>query len=262
MANGIIRPGRVEPGSWKKWLRQGLELVWRFPLFWLALMGVLDYALRYGGIFQPILLLFTFSLGFNAAVAVDQEAGIASVLQRFYALGSCATFFSLQIGAMVLALALPVLAFLLLTQDAMALMLNLRIPFNTLAELSEHLNHYLRDVGDGLFLWGGFAVVGYVFIYPLRTMGVEFPLALVYAVKAHFLNLREFIMIGVSCAVSVILADGYGLQFLEPLLYAFWMAVNYVMFREVFLGMGENCCHVKQRLPQLQPAVAVKCQQL
>ncbi len=57
MADGIIKPGRVDPGSWKKWLQQGLGLVWRSPLFWLGLMGILDFGIRYGGIFQPILII-------------------------------------------------------------------------------------------------------------------------------------------------------------------------------------------------------------
>ena len=258
MANGIIKPSRVEPGSWKKWLRQGRQLVCRSPLLWLMLMGALDFGISYGGIFQPILLLLAFSLGFNAAFAVDEEAEIAPVLQHFTSMGQQATLFSLQIGALMLAFALPLLAFLSLSQDAITLLLNLQMPLNNLTALHEHLNHYLRNVGDGLFLWGGFAVVGYVFIYPLRTLGVTFPAALVYAVKSHFLNAREFGIIGVLCIVSVILVDGYGLQFVQPLLYAFWMAVNYVMFREVFLGLGENRCHAPKRIQQLQPALVIK----
>lgn len=259
MIGGFIRPRRVAPDAWKDWIREGLELMSRKWLAWIAVMTGLSLLEGSVGEAEPIAAFLALALGFNLALAVDFESDWAGMVSRFQASLKDAVRFGFQVGIFVLLVSFPLDTALAMSEAALrqwAATLP-ELPKLMPPELSRLLSGDLAQLlGQGeavamfkqifgnsanhLLTWALVLPVGIGFLYPLRTLRLGFAEALLFGRKASTMNLKPVILTSVWSLLSVLIFENLGLYPLIPLVQGFWMAVNYAMFRDIFLGRPRN----------------------
>jgi hypothetical protein len=243
MANGLIQPRQVHPDAWGRWIGQGFELFSRKWPVWIAVMAASCLLTGAAGAAEPIGRLLTLAVGYNLAVAVDQESEWAAVAVRFAALFREAAVFGFQAGMFMLLACLPL--HLTLAAEALALpegqplfaALPGALPAGSLETLLAALG---EKSANNLAAWSMLLPVGLVFLYPLRRLGLGFLAGLTQGLRAVALNRKPVLLIALLSFLNVLAALALHLYPLIPLALGFWMAVNYVMFRDIFLGLSEN----------------------
>lgn len=243
MATGLMRPRRVEPGAGRRWTRLGLELFARKWPAWLAVMTTACLLTGAAGAAEPIALFLTLALGYNLAVTVDHESDWAGMAARFRALFREAARFGAQAGLFMLLADLPL--DLALAAQAhwlpdFAPLFGATLAGEVSGDWAALLPELYERSADNLMTWAMLVPVGLAFVYPLRGLGLGFFPALTQGRRAVELNRRPILAIALLSFASVLGLLGLSLYPLIPLALGFWMAVNYVMFRDIFLGMAQN----------------------
>lgn len=243
MASGLIQPRQAGPDAWRRWVGQGFELVSRKWPAWIAIMTASCLLTGAAGMAEPIALFLTLAVGYNLAVAVDHESDWAGMAARFGTLLRGAALFGFQAGMFMLVAAIP-LDFALAAQ-ALAMPEGLALPAGAngtpeVNDLAALLPVLFERSANNLVAWAMLLPVGLVFLYPLRGLGLGFFMALAQGRRAVALNRNPILLIALLSFATVPGFLSLHLYPLIPLALGFWMAVNYVMFRDIFLGISEN----------------------
>jgi hypothetical protein len=198
------------------------------------------------GIAEPIAEYLTLAIGFNLALAVDHESDWAGMSSRFASLLRDAVKFGFQVGLFVFLTTIPLnMAISSGKTVAVADMAGQGIAAetaNTLGggNLATKLAHAYEESGNNLIEWAMILPVGLGFLYPLRSLGAGFIRALAYGQHGATLNRNSILVVASISFANVLAFIALGLYPLIPVIQGFWMAVNYVMFRDIFLGISEN----------------------
>jgi len=246
MASGFIQPRQASPDAWRNWIKQGFELVSRKWPVWIAVMTVCCLFTGAAGIAEPIGEYLTLAIGFNLAMTVDHESDWAGMSSRFGSLFRDAVKFGFQVGLFVFLTTIPLnMAIASSKAITVAAASSQEIAADTAKthgerDLSTELAHVYEESGNNLIEWAMILPVGLGFLYPLRSLGVGFIRALAYGQHAATLNRNSILVVAVISFASVLAFITLGLYPLIPVVQGFWMAVNYVMFRDIFLGISEN----------------------
>jgi hypothetical protein len=246
MASGFIQPRQTSSGAWRNWIKQGLELVSRKWPVWIAVMTACCLATGCANIAEPIAEYLTLALGFNLAVAVDHESDWAEMALRFASLLRDAVIFAVQVGIFVFLTTIPLNMAITTGKAAVAAAESDQTFSAELAKaqdqssFSNPLARGYEKGGNNLIEWAMVLPVGLGFLYPLRSLGAGFVRALAYGQHGATLNRNSILVIAAFSFASVSAAMALSLYPLIPLIQGFWMAVNYVMFRDIFLGISEN----------------------
>jgi hypothetical protein len=243
MASGLIQPRQVDRDAWRRWIGQGFELVSRKWPAWVAIMTAACLLTGAAGMAEPIALFLTLAVGYNLAVAVDHESDWAGLTTRFGALFREAALFGFQAGMFMLLSSIPL--DVALAAQAMVLPEG-PAPFGGIAGWplasgsAALLPALFERSANNLLTWAMLLPVGLAFVYPLRGLGLGFFMALAQGRRAVALNRKPVILMALLSFATVLGFLGLRLYPLIPLALGFWMAVNYVMFRDIFLGASEN----------------------
>ncbi|WP_077730803.1 MULTISPECIES: hypothetical protein [unclassified Methylocaldum] len=265
MANGFIQPRQASPDAWRNWIKQGFELVSRKWPVWIAVMTVCCLVTGAAGAAEPIAGYLTLALGFNLAVVVDHESDWIGMSSRFGSLFRDAVKFAFQVGMFVFLTTIPLNMAITASKAAAVANESSRVvsakTANTYGEsdLSTQLAHVYEESGNNLIEWAMILPVGLGFLYPLRSLGAGFIRALAYGQHGAALNRSSILMIAAFSFASVLVFTAFGLYPLIPIVQGFWIAVNYVMFRDIFLGITENrriSAKAANRLDEVQTAVS------
>ncbi|CAI8890181.1 hypothetical protein [Methylocaldum szegediense] len=246
MASGLIQPRQTSSGAWRNWIKQGLELVSRKWPAWITVMTACCLASGYANVAEPIAEYLTLAVGFNLAVTVDHEADWTGMASRFASLLRDAVIFAVQVGIFVFLVTIPLNMAITNSKAALGAAENNRTFTAELAKaqsqssVSNPLARVYEKSGNHLIEWAMVLPVGLGFLYPLRSLGAGFIRALVYGQHGAALNRNSLLVIAGFSFASVSAAMALDLYPLIPLIQGFWMAVNYVMFRDIFLGISEN----------------------
>jgi hypothetical protein len=246
MASGLIQPRQTSSGAWRNWIKQGFELVSRKWPVWITVMTTCCLATGYANVAEPIAEYLALALGFNLAVAVDHEPDWAGMASRFTSLLRDAVKFAVQVGIFVFLATIPLNMAITTSKAAVAATESDRTFAAELAKaqdqssVSSPLARVYEKSGNHLIEWAMVLPVGLGFLYPLRNLGAGFIRALAYGQHGAALNRNSLLVIAGFSFASVSAAMALGLYPLIPLIQGFWMAVNYVMFRDIFLGISEN----------------------
>lgn len=243
MASGLIQPRQAGPDAWRRWIRQGFELISRKWPAWIAVMTASCLLTGAAGRAEPIALFLSLAVGYNLAVTVDHESGWAGMAARFGALFREAALFGFQAGMFMLAATLPLdiaLAAQAAVMPAELAPLSGAGGILLVNDLSALLPVLFEKSANNLVTWALLLPVGLAFLYPLRGLGLGFVMALDQGRRAVALNRDPVLRIALLSFATVLGFLGLHLYPLIPLALGFWMAVNYVMFRDIFLGVSEN----------------------
>ncbi|HYE37917.1 hypothetical protein [Methylocaldum sp.] len=250
MASGFIHPRQASPDAWRNWIKQGFELVSRKWPVWIAVMTACCLVTGAAGVAEPIGEYLTLAIGFNLAVTVDHESDWAGMSSRFGSLFHDAVKFGFQVGTFVFLTTIPLNMAITSSKAAM--------PTQAMADsgrqeigagatkiqggsdFSTRLAKVYEESGNNLIEWAMILPVGLGFLYPLRSLGVGFIRALTYGQHGAVLNRNSVLLVAVFSFASVLAFISLGLYPLIPIVHGFWMAVNYVMFRDIFLGISQN----------------------
>ncbi|MGX2038705.1 hypothetical protein ACWJKU_01040 [Methylocaldum sp. MU1018] len=248
MASGFIQPRQASPDAWQTWIKQGFELVSRKWPAWIVVMTVCCLATGIAGVAEPIGEYLTFAIGFNLALTVDHESDWAGMRSRFSSLFRGAVKFGVQVGLFVFLTTIPL--DMALTSSEAAMQAAFAASGREVAvgtanlqqsnDISTQLALVYEASGNNLIAWAMILPVGLGFLYPLRSLGVDFIRALAQGQQAALLNRRSILLVAAFSFASVLAFIMLGLYPLIPVVHGFWMAVNYVMFRDIFLGIAEN----------------------
>lgn len=249
MASGFIQPRRTSPDAWQNWIKQGFELVSRKWPVWIAVMTACSLVSGVAGAAEPIAEYLTLALGFNLAVATDHESDWAGLSSRFRAMFSDAVKFGFQVGIFVFLTTIPLN--MAISGSKAASVANENIPViagdsvkpHNEGDFSVDLVHVYEESGNNLIEWAMILPVGLGFLYPLRSLGAGFVRALAHGQHGAILNRNSILIVAAFSLVSVLAFITLDLYPLIPVVQGFWMAVNYVMFRDIFLGITENRRH-------------------
>lgn len=239
MASGLIQPRQAGPDAWRRWIGQGFELVSRKWPAWIAVMTASCLLSGAAGYAEPIAMCMALAVGYNLAATVDHEADWAGMVARFGALFREAAVFGFQAGMFMLVACLP----LDLPSVAHALAFpegSLLLGGTVALPKVEGLPALFERSANNLAAWAMLLPVGLAFLYPLRILGLGFLAALAQGRKAVALNRRPVLLIAALSFATVPGLLGLHLYPLIPPALGFWMAVNYAMFRDIFLGVAEN----------------------
>lgn len=259
MASGFIQPRRTSPDAWRNWIKQGFELVSRKWPVWIAVMTVCSLVTGAAGAAEPIAEYLTLALGFNLAVAVDHESDWAGMSSRFGALFGDAVKFGFQVGIFVFLTTIPLN--MAISGNRAATMVNENLPAianesakpQNGSDLTVELVHVYEESGNTLIEWAMILPVGLGFLYPLRSLGAGFVRALAHGQHGAVLNRNSILLVAAFSLASVLAFITLGLYPLIPVVQGFWMAVNYVMFRDIFLGIRENRRHSATAVDEYNP---------
>lgn len=233
MASGLIQPRRAAPDAWRNWIGQGFALLSRKWPAWIAVMSLCCGVAGAAGVAEPIGEYLTLALGFNLAMSVDHEPGWTGLWARFGGLLRGAVLFAVQVGMFVLLISIPLDTAIGLGELAAQLPADPPPAVPNLGGIYEAGAYHL-------VAWAMLLQVGLGFLYPLRAFGLGFHAALMQGRQAAVLNRRSILWVGGCSFASAALCIAFGLYPLIPLVHGFWMAVNYAMFRDIFLGVAEN----------------------
>jgi hypothetical protein len=243
MASGLIQPRQVSPDAWRNWISQGFELITRKWPAWIAIMTVSCLLTGAAGVAEPIAEFLTLAVGFNLAVAVDHESGWAGMAARFGALFRDAAVFAFQVGIFVLVACIPLhaaMAAQALAMPDIQVLAGGATEILAVSDFSTLLAALYEKSANNLATWAMLLPVGLGFLYPLRSFGIGFLMALTHGRKATALNRNPVILIAALSFITVLGLLSLHLYPLIPLVEGFWMAVNYAMFRDIFLGISRN----------------------
>jgi hypothetical protein len=247
MASGSIQPRQVSPDAWQSWIKQGFELVSRKWLAWIAVMTTCCLVTGAAGVAEPIGEYLTLAIGFNLAVTVDRESGWAGMASRFGALFRDAVKFGFQAGMFVLLVSIPLDTAIGLSEmaiEAQAMAGSNGAAGGAILAMAMNdaplLAHFYEESANNLIAWAMLLPVGLGFLYPLRGFGIGFHIALAHGRHAAILNRRSVLLIALCSFASVLGLIALRLYPLIPVAQGFWMAVNYAMFRDIFLGIAQN----------------------
>jgi hypothetical protein len=258
MASGSIQPRQVSPDAWRNWIKQGFELVSRKWPAWIAVMTICCLVTGAAGVAEPIGEYLTLAIGFNLAVTVDRESGWAETAARFGALFRDAVRFGVQAGMFVLLVSIPLDTAIGLSQmviEAQAAGTNGTVLGSAATQdLSPLLVHVYEESANNLMAWAMLLPVGLGFLYPLRGLGLGFHIALAHGRHAAILNRRSVLFITLCSFASGLGLIAFRLYPLIPLVQGFWMAVNYTMFRDIFLGVAQNRPVAARAASRLKPS--------
>lgn len=193
------------------------------------------------GVAEPIGEYLTLALGFNLALSADHASDWGGFVARFKDLWRGAVLFAVQVGLFVLLISIPI-DVALDFGDMLARLKTVARPEDLITLFSGPttlVGIYEKNAYD-LMAWAMLLPVGLGFLYPLRAFGLDFRLALMQCRQAAALNQRPLIFILACSLASVFLCMSFGFYYFLPLVQGFWMAVNYVMFRDIFLGVSKN----------------------
>jgi hypothetical protein len=254
MASGLIQPRQVDPDAWRRWIRQGFELVSRKWPAWIAIMTASCLLTGAAGVAEPIALFLTLAVGYNLAVTVDHESDWPGMAARFGALFREAAVFGFQAGMFMLVTSIPLdlaLAAQTLAMPEGQPLLGGTAGLPMVNDLAALLPALFEKSANNLVTWAMLLPVGLAFVYPLRGLGLGFFMALAQGRRAVALNRKPVILMALLSFATVLGFLGLHLYPLIPLALGFWMAVNYVMFRDIFLGLSENLPVRAARLARL-----------
>jgi hypothetical protein len=243
----LIEPRRAAPGALPRWSRQALALFGRAPVFWLGLSLLLCLCMFVSQrvpLIGGMLALITFFSSILLAEALDRRItpGTGELLEALRAHRGVVLAFAAVVTA-----AGALIWILLLSKPGTPWWSVLYNERNIVVALSADGYIALRQV----FVYAAYAL-GLLFFglnLPGLTSFLQFPCTTLLhlpfrdayrlGAAAQMLNLLPMLGVGllfvVVPVVTVLL-----LPPLVPALYAFFGALAYVAFREIFLGITEN----------------------
>jgi len=244
MASGFIQPRQASPDAWRNWIKQGFELVSRKWPAWIAVMTVCCLFTGTVGVAEPIGEYLTLAIGFNLALTVDHESDWGGMGSRFGSLLRDAVKFGFQVGLFVFLTTIP-LNMAIASSKAVAATSSRATATEVretpgATDFSAQIAHVYEKSGNNLIEWAMILPVGLGFLYPLRSLGAGFIRALAYGQQGATLNRNSILVVAAISFTSVLTFMALGLYPLIPVVQGFWMAVNYAMFRDIFLGISEN----------------------
>ena len=243
----VIEPRQAEPGALWRWSRQAIELIGRGFGFWLGLMLLLCLWMFAGQglpIVDGILALSTFFSSILIAAKLDraQRTSLSEVLRMLRQHGRSILLFSTMIS-----IAGALIWIVLLSRPEVPWWNVLYTERNRVSELSTDWFRALRQI----FIYAAYALgLSYFglnipgltsfFQFPCVTLlGLPFRQAYLLSAEAQVRNLGAILSIGLAFMVLPFLWVLI-LPPLVPVLYAFFGALSYVSFREIFLGIRDN----------------------
>jgi hypothetical protein len=258
----VIEPRQVPAGALLRWTGQALQLISRGLGAWLGLILLVCLAIFAGQrlpLISGVLSLLALFSSILVAARLDQadQASITDVLVTLRQHGKSLLAYSIAI-----ALAGAIIWVLLLSRPGVPWWTVLYSERNIVTALSESWFIALRQV----FVFSAYAL-GLSFFglnIPGLTSFLQFPCTTLLGLPvraayragaaAQMKNLAAMLGVGLLFillpVIAVLLVPP-----LVPLLYCFLGALAYVSYREIFLGVGNNCARATagRPLPALLP---------
>jgi len=256
MVKMVIEPRQAEPRAIWRWSRQAIQLVGRGFSFWLGLTALVCLWMFMGQrlpILDAILALSTFFASILIAAQLDRQrfATLSDVLAMLRVNARSILLFST-----VIAIAGALIWILLLSRPEVPWWNAFYTERHQVVEFSPELYKALRQI----FVYAAYALglcyfglnipgLTSFFQFPCVTLlGLSFRQAYFVSADAQVRNMPAILSIGLTFMLLPIVWVLL-LPPLVPLLYAFFGALAYVSFREIFLGVGENQCLVPAAKP-------------
>jgi hypothetical protein len=252
MSSGIIRPRKVEGQATRRWFKQALGLLGRHTGIWAVTIFLISAVSMLVGrhwlhVWTDYLLL---QIVFELAMAADWEGDFDGVLRslckKVAVIFRCTFLWSSPNIVFV-----PIIFYAVNGADHSFSWVETPAYMQGITEL------FLPAAGTALrwcFDWIGIVIL---FVIPMWVLGAGLGAACALSLQGGFLNIKPLLSTGILMFLIGVGLVLLGASYLSPILIGFIGCVQYVAFRDIYLGQSENRVHVRRTVGALRSVEAL-----
>jgi hypothetical protein len=241
MSSGIIRPRKVEGQATRRWFKQALGLLGRHTGIWAVTIFLISAVSMLVGrhwlhVWTDYLLL---QIVFVLAMATDQFGSFDEVLsalgKKVVAIFRCTFLWCIPNIALV--------SIITGTVNGSGHAFDWA---ETPAYMQGITELFLPAAGTALRWCLYWIVIVILFVIPMWVMGAGLGAACALSLQGGFLNIKPLLITGMLMFLIGVGLVLLGASYLSPILIGFIGCVQYVAWRDIYLGQAESKVHARQ----------------